>query len=161
VFLFTSVRLFLWLLLIPAFGLLAFAQRGGPGGPDPATDPFKGLTTDGTVRSSLFAIRSTGVSTRPVREAAVTFLATLTPEQRRKTTFPVDDVEWRRWNNIHRALRQGVSFKEMTGAQQIAAFDLLKAGLSAKGLEKTRNIMRLNEHIAELTNNFTEYGEGL
>ena len=157
-----SIRLGLWLLLIPVFGLLAFAQRGGPpGGPDPATDPFKGITAEGTVQSGLFAIRSTGVSTRPVREAAVAFLAALTPEQRGKTTFAADDVEWRRWNNIHRATRQGVSFKEMSGAQQTVAFDLLKAGLSAKGLEKTRNIMRLNETIAEMTNNFTEYGEGL
>jgi predicted nuclease of restriction endonuclease-like (RecB) superfamily len=155
---FRSARLCLWLLLVPVFGLLAFAQRGGP---DPATEPFKGVTTDGTVRSGLFAIRSTGVSTRPVREAAVAFISSLTPEQRAKTAYPVDDIEWRRWNNIHRAVRQGVSFKEMTNAQQVAAFDLLKAGLSAKGVEKAHNIMRLNEHIAELTNNFTEYGEGL
>jgi Protein of unknown function (DUF3500) len=91
----------------------------------------------------------------------VAFLAALTPEQRGKTAFPADDVEWRRWNNIHRAVRAGVAFKDMNEAQQAAAFNLLEAGLSAKGLEKTRNIMRLNEHIAELTNNFTEYGEGL
>ena len=151
-------RLCLWLLLVPAFGLLAFAQRGGP---DPATDPFKGITTEGTIRTALFPIRSTGVSTRPVREAAVAFLATLTPELRARTAFAVDDVEWRRWNNIHRAVRAGVAFKDMNDAQHAAALKLLEAGLSAKGLEKTRNIMRLNEHIAELTNNFTEYGEGL
>jgi hypothetical protein len=49
----------------------------------------------------------------------------------------------------------------MTEAQRTRAFDLLKAGLSAKGLEKTRNVMKLNETIAEIRNNFTEYGEGL
>ena len=41
------------------------------------------------------------------------------------------------------------------------AFDLLQAGLSAKGLEKTRNIMRLNETIAEIEQAFDEYGEWL
>jgi hypothetical protein len=73
----------------------------------------------------------------------------------------VDDSEWRRWNNVHRSARAGIGFGEMTADQQARAYDVLKAGLSAKGLEKTRNIMRLNHTVAELTNNFTEYGEGL
>ena len=33
-------------------------------------DPFTGITTSGTPRPGLFAIRSTGVSTEPVRAAA-------------------------------------------------------------------------------------------
>ena len=157
---FTSrpLRALLWLLLLPVLGGLAAAQLGGP---DPAAEPFKGITTDGNVRTNLFHIRATGVSTKPVREAAMNFMRTLTPEQRARTTFAVDDIDWRRWNNIHRAVRQGISFKEMTDAQSSAAVALLRAGLSAKGLEKTRNIMRLNEHVAELTSNFSEYGEGL
>jgi hypothetical protein len=73
----------------------------------------------------------------------------------------VDDTEWRRWNNVHRAVRAGVSFKEMTEAQRSRAFALVGAGLSARGLEQTRNIMRLNETIAEIVGNFDEYGEWL
>jgi predicted nuclease of restriction endonuclease-like (RecB) superfamily len=38
---------------------------------------------------------------------------------------------------------------------------LLQASLSAKGLEKSRNIMRLNETIREMTQRLDEYGEGL
>jgi hypothetical protein len=152
--------LVLTLLLTVAMSALAVkAQRGG--GPDPRTDPFKGVTADGTVRSGLFAIRSTGVSTRPVMQAANDFIAALTPEQRKATTFPVDDTEWRQWNNVHRAARAGIGFKDMTDAQRTLAFDLLKAGLSARGLEKARNVMKLNETIAEIRNNFAEYGEGL
>ena len=57
-------------------------------------------------------------------------------------------------------VRQGVSFLEMTPAQREAAFGLLRAGLSAKGLKQTRDIMRLNETLGELTgDNFDEYGE--
>jgi hypothetical protein len=119
------------------------------------------VTTDGTVRPGLFEIRSTGVSTAPVVDAARQFLAALTPEQRSGTTFPVDDTEWRRWNNVHRAVRAGVSFKEMTEAQRGRAFALVGAGLSARGLEQTRNIMRLNETIAEIVGNFDDYGEWL
>ena len=119
--------------------------------PDPLAEPFKGVTTDGAVRPGLFPIRGSGVTTKPVMEAAARFVAGLTAEQRAKTTYPVDDSEWRKWNNIHRWTRQGVSFKEMSDDQKGRAFALLQSGLSAKGLEKSRNIMRLNETIAELT----------
>jgi hypothetical protein len=129
--------------------------------PDPLAEPFKGVTTDGTLKTGLFPIRSSGVTTKPVMEAASRFIEGLTAEQRAKTTYPADDSEWRKWNNVHRAARQGVSFKEMSDEQKTRAFGLLEAGLSAKGLEKSRNIMRLNETIAELTKRFEEYGEGL
>jgi hypothetical protein len=149
------------LALLLAFFVSALAVKAQRGGPDPGTDPFKGVTADGTIQPGLFAIRSTGVSTRPVMQAAQQFIAALTPEQRKTTSFTVDDTEWRRWNNVHRAQRAGISFKEMTEPQRERAFDLLKAGLSARGLEKTRNVMKLNETIAEITKRFEEYGEWL
>jgi Protein of unknown function (DUF3500) len=154
-----ALRLAMWLSALPIVAVVA--AQGPPQGPGPGEEPFKGVTTNGTVVPGLFPIQSSGVSTAPVREAATAFLATLTPEQRSKTAFAVDDGEWRKWNNVHRYTRQGVSFKEMSEPQKAAAFALLKAGLSAKGLETSRNIMRLNETIAEMTKRFEEYGEGL
>jgi hypothetical protein len=149
-------RVALWASALPLLGAVAVQPQR-----DPLAEPFKGVTTNGEVVAGLFPIRATGVSTGPVREAALSFIAALTPEQRASTTFPVDDTEWRRWNNVHRATRAGVSFKEMSEDQRARAFELLRAGLSATGLEKSRNIMRLNETIAELTKRFDEYGEGL
>jgi hypothetical protein len=123
-------------------------------------EPFKGITTHGQIEPALFAIRSTGVSTEPVRRAAEAFLAALTKVQRDKTMFAVDDVEWRKWMNQSFYVRQGVGFLEMTAAQREAAFGLMRASLSARGLKQTRDIMRLNETLGELTaNNFDEYGE--
>ena len=125
-------------------------------------DPFRGVTAKGTVEPGLFPVRSTGVSTGPVREAARAFLAALTPDQRSKTVFPVDDPEWRKWMNQHFYVRQGVSFQEMSETQRAAAFGLMRAGLSAKGLNLARDIMRLNHTLGELNNNnFEEYGEWL
>jgi hypothetical protein len=124
-------------------------------------EPFKGITADGGVAPGLFPIHSTGVSTEPVRNAAERFLASLTAEQRAKTMFPVDDPEWRKWMNQHFYVRQGVSFKEMTESQRNAAFGLLSASLSARGLELTHNIMRLNETLAELTGDHEFLGEWL
>jgi predicted nuclease of restriction endonuclease-like (RecB) superfamily len=153
------LRIALWASAVPIVAVVA--AQGPPQGPGPLEEPFKGVTTNGTVAPGLFAIQSTGVSTAPVRTAAAAFLASLSPVQRAMTAFPVDDSEWRKWNNVHRYTRQGVSFKEMSEAQRAKAFGLLQAGLSAKGLQKSRDIMRLNETIAEMTKRLDEYGEGL
>ncbi len=122
-------------------------------------EPFTGVTTDGKVVPGLFPIKSTGVSTRPVKIAAENFIRSLNDEQKKRTLYPVDDQEWRKWDNRHFAPRQGMGFEEMTEAQRELAFALFRSGLSAKGLKKTQDIMKLNGTLGELTNNFTEYGE--
>ena len=124
-------------------------------------EPFKGITTDGNIIEGLFPIKPAGVSTAPVRQAAERFLASLTPEQRGKVLFPIDDAEWRKWMNQHFYRRQGVSFQEMTPSQREAAFGLMSASLSAKGMRLTRDIMRLNETLAELTGDHEFLGEWL
>ena len=99
-------------------------------------EPFKGVTANGRVEPGLFPIASTGVSTEPVRVATERFLAKLTPQQRWKTLFSVNDDEWRKWMNQSFYVRQGVSFLEMTDEQREAAFGLLRAALSTKGCNK-------------------------
>ncbi len=123
--------------------------------------PFKGITADGNVAPDLFKIRSSGVSTKPVKVAAEAFLKSLNDDQRQRTMYAANDDEWRRWDNRHFPPRQGVGFKEMTEAQRQLAFKVIGAGLSAKGLKLTQDIMKLNGTLAELTNNFNEYGEWL
>src|SRR5438067_9579308 len=113
-------------------------------------EPFKGISANGIIVPGLFEIHPSGVSTEPVRNAAEKFIASLTNVQLSRTMFPVDDAEWRKWMNQHFYARQGISFEEMTGAQRDAAFGLMRASLSAKGLELARSIMRLNETLAEL-----------
>jgi hypothetical protein len=122
-------------------------------------DPFKGITANGTVEPGLFGLHSTGVSTAPVRNAAERFLNSLTTAQRSRTLFPVDDPEWRKWMNQHFYVRQGVSFQEMDDSQRKAAFGMLEAALSARGMQLTRNIMKLNETLAELSNDHEFLGE--
>jgi hypothetical protein len=146
----------------PAERREGFARRSVEAERQGLAEPFKGITTDGTPIPGLFALRSTGVSTEPVRLATERFLEALTGEQRRRTTFPVDDPEWRKWMNQHFYVRQGVGFDEMSEAQREAAFGLLRASLSARGLQLTRDIMRLNHTLGEMTGgNFEEYGEWL
>jgi hypothetical protein len=122
--------------------------------------PFTGVMAPAGPERGLFEVRSTGVSTAPVRAAAESFLASLTADQRTRTTFPVGDDEWRKWANQDVYVRQGVSFVEMTEPQREKAFELMRASLSAKGLKQTRDIMRLNHTLGELNgDNFERYGE--
>ena len=125
-------------------------------------EPFRGVSTNQGIISGIFSIDHTGVSTKPVLDAAKKFLSSLNQEQRERTTFSVNDDEWRKWMNQHFYIRQGVGFDEMSETQRYAAFQLLSASLSAKGLTLTRNIMRLNHTLGELNDdNFIEYGEWL
>ncbi|MBL6763669.1 MAG: DUF3500 domain-containing protein [Verrucomicrobiae bacterium] len=119
--------------------------------------PFKGVTSDGKVVPGLFEIRATGVSTAPIAEAAGAFLASLTQAQQGKATFPVESDEWRKWGNVHSYARDGISFEDLNEKQREAAYALFRASLSAKGVKKTLDVMKLNETLAELTGRASEY----
>ena len=155
------------IILILVFSWVAeqavWAQRGRFDGQREAAlaQPFKGLFYLDVPPADLFPIRKTGVSTESVRQAAKAFLASLSKEDRKKTVFQVDDIEWRKWDNRHRYARQGVGFDKMTKGQRELAFSLMKSSLSARGLKQTQDIMKLNGTLAELTNRFDEYGEWL
>jgi predicted nuclease of restriction endonuclease-like (RecB) superfamily len=123
--------------------------------------PFRGITTDGAAMPGLFQISPSGVSTEPVRNAAERFIASLNNVQLAKTMFPVDDTQWRKWMNQHFYVRQGISLQEMTETQRELAFGLMRASLSTRGFELTRNVMRLNETLAELAEDTTFLGEWL
>jgi hypothetical protein len=130
---------------------------------DTATsNPFVGVTTDGHVTPGLFSLRETGVSTRPLKDAADGLLASLTDAERSTATFPLDDAGWRRWSNVHAfIMRHGVLLESLTANQRALALGLLEATLSVSGFQTARDIMRLNHTIGELTDSWDQYGEWL
>ena len=142
---------------------VAAQQRGGfnpsARAREALAEPFIGMSSDGKPQTGLYEIKQTGVSTAPVLNAARHLLGSLNENQRKEIRFPLDDPEWRNWANIHRFPRKGVSLGDMNLEQRKKAYDLLRASLSAKGYQTSRDIMRLNHHLAELVSNFEEYGE--
>ncbi|MFT5126423.1 MAG: hypothetical protein ACI8W8_000015 [Rhodothermales bacterium] len=160
----SSTRLLATVLLI-SLGINALAQQGRRG-PRPnreaaLVEAFKGVFYNGqTPDKDLFPITQTGVSTEPVRLAALDFLSTLSSTQRKSTVFPVNDIEWRKWDNRHSYTRQGMGFEDMTQAQRNRAFGLLRASLSARGLKQSKDIMKLNGTLEELVQR-PGYGEWL
>lgn len=125
-------------------------------------EPFAGITTDGTAMRDLFPIAKTGVSTRPIQDAAEAFLAALGPEQRARALFPIESEAWRRWSNIHPfIMRHGVCLDELTPGQRQRALAVVEASLSAPGYRTARDVMRLNDLVRHITGNAEEYGEWL
>mgnify|MGYP000930404818 CR=1 FL=1 len=123
-------------------------------------EPFRGVTTDGTVRTGLRSLAGAGVSTQPIADAALAFLGALSPEQRRRVSFPIDADEWRMWINVHmNHFRHGVLLEEMAPAVRELALGIVRATLSARGFQTARSIMRINQLIAELTGDFVAFGE--
>ena len=125
-----------------------------------ALTPYVGVTTDGTAIEGLYSIDpGRGAPNADVVRAAKEFLAALTREQRDKGMFSVDAPEWRAWSNTSSYDRKGIGFDELTEGQREQAFALMRTAFSAKGFKLSRDIMRLNHHLAELTGEPERYSE--
>jgi hypothetical protein len=124
--------------------------------------PFVGVTTDGTPIEGLFSLRPTGVSTRPIKDAADALLAALSDDQRATVRYDVDAPEWRHWFNPEfNAMRHGVLIETLDAGQREIALGLLRASLSARGYQSARDAMRLNETLREITGDSNGLGEWL
>jgi hypothetical protein len=133
-------------------GTLKVKQRFTEGALEALKEPFTGVTADGNVQPGLFSIRSSGVSTEPVVEAAQAFIQSLTAEQKVHSIWPLDSSEWRHWSNVDNRIfvRQGTSLKGMSAAQKAAAMNLMRQSLSAKGLQLSLDIMKTDQTLREI-----------
>jgi len=121
-------------------------------------EPFRGVTTDGVVRARN-PLR-TGMATEAIREAAAGFLDSLDMPTRTRLSFPFESNEWRSWFNPHvNAYRHGVMLEELSNAQRSRFLDLLRVTLSPRGYDQARDIMRLNQLLAEVTGRPDDFGE--
>jgi hypothetical protein len=76
--------------------------------------------------------------------AAKQFLDSLTPEEKAKAIFTMDDEERGNWF-FTPVPRKGLQLREMTVAQQHLATALMAAGLSQQGLIKAETIMSMED----------------
>jgi len=97
--------------------------------------------------SAYYRINSSTVMT----QAAQHFLASLTPEQRAKTTFTFQEDERLNWHYIPKE-RKGLPLLEMTMPQKALAHALLSAGLSQQGYIKAVTIMSLDDVLRIMEN---------
>ena len=124
-------------------------------------EEFIGISSKAGKQNGLFPIKSTGVSTQTIIVAGTDFLKTLSPIQKIRTQFSVDDPEWRKWSNVDSGIyvRQGISFEEMTREQKKKAWKLLQTSLSVDGIKLSKDIMKTDQTLRELNNDKLSYGE--
>ena len=127
-------------------GREAFAQREKM-----IVEPFKGITNDGQVVPGLFTLEPNGAPVAAMVDAAKGLRAQLNDDQRTRSCFVVDSNQWRRWQNTELYLEDyGLRLEELSESLREAVLAILRASLSAKGYEMSRDVMRLNRFLGDL-----------
>ena len=86
---------------------------------------------------------------RAMAQAADALLASLTEDQRSKTTFGLEDDRRFEYRYTPRA-RAGLALKDMTAEQRTLAHALLKTGLSVRGYTAATQIIELEDVLRDL-----------
>ena len=94
-------------------------------------------------------------------DAVAALLARLTPAQRAAMSFPVDSEQWRHWQNTELYVENyGLRLDEVRGRTcATASWRVLRASLSPKGYEISRDVMRLNRFLGDLVGGPAVLGE--
>lgn len=79
------------------------------------------------------------------------FSGVLDPDKLKAASFPWNGPEWRSWNYFGASgyTKPGLRLEQMNPMEKAAAWDLLAAMWSKPGLEKARNVMLLQEILAQ------------
>ncbi|PSN74915.1 hypothetical protein BS50DRAFT_615702 [Corynespora cassiicola Philippines] len=114
-------------------------------------EPFKGVTSDGSVKERLFEIRDEGLEINKVVQAAEGLLGALGEEEKKKIAYPVNAREWRSWSNPEILLRPfGIRLEEVPESTAQAVLSVIEASLSPEGYQKALAAMRINHFLGEV-----------
>ncbi len=123
-------------------------------------EPFRGITTDGGVIPRLFTPRPEGAPTLAMIEAVNALLAVMSAEQKKASMFPVDSNQWRRWQNTELYLEDyGLRLDEVAQPMRDAVMAVVRASMSPRGYELSRDVMRLNRFLGDLVGGPEVMGE--
>lgn len=105
------------------------------------------LPTTGAAQAGLGSAADLLASTRK-------FLAGLDDDKRKAATFPWNGAQWSNWNYFGSGdnIKPGLRLEVMSAAQKQVAWDVLATLLSPAGIEKTRNVMTLQDVLASQGN---------
>lgn len=79
------------------------------------------------------------------------FVSSLEPDKRKMASFAWNGPEWVGWNYFGGSgfIKPGLRLEQMSPAQKAAAWDLLAMLFSTTGVEKAKNVMTLQDVLAE------------
>ena len=118
-------------------------------------EPFKGITTDGNIRSGLFNLapegRNEGAPIDRMVQAADALIQAVSESQRDSLLYPIEAPEWRSWMNPEIYMfHHGIRLEEVSDEVAEAVHDLLRASLSPDGYRKVRGCMEVNKFLGEM-----------
>ncbi|KAJ9610112.1 hypothetical protein H2204_015466 [Knufia peltigerae] len=115
------------------------------------SEPFRGVTNDGSVRPGLFKIQDEGIPIEEIVDKTQSVLSRLTPEQKTAVCYHVDSPQWRTWSNPEFLLsHKGVRLDEVDPEVRDGVMAVLEATLSPEGYDKAVGAMRVNGFLGEL-----------
>jgi Protein of unknown function (DUF3500) len=114
-------------------------------------EPYKGITSDGTIRTDLFHQQDEGVPTARISDLTKNLLSMISKEQRDRLCYHIDSPEWRTWSNPEFLLSdKGLRLDEVTEPIRIAILAILEATISPEGYQKAISAMRINGFLGQL-----------
>jgi hypothetical protein len=133
---------------------MARSHHPRPARPDRRSVVFAGAAMLGTTALTPVIVRATEVglgSAADFLSAAQRFLTGLEPEKRKAASFAWNGSEWIDWNYFGGSglIKPGLRLEQMSLAQKAAAWDLLATLFSMNGVEKAKNVMTLQDVLAE------------
>jgi hypothetical protein len=113
--------------------------------------PFRGVTTDGTLLEGRFALADEGFDVRTATAAATALIDTLGDGERAKARYPIDAPEWRDWYNPEWPMNShGIRLDEVDDRVRDAVTTLMRACFSDDGYVKTEQVRSANLFLGEL-----------
>jgi hypothetical protein len=121
---------------------------------------FSGITTDGRVMPDLFSLQPSDAPTAAMVAAADAVLGCASPAQRAAMSLPVDSGFWRDWQNTELYVESyGLRLDEVTDSVRESVMEVLRASMSTRGYETSRDVMRLNRFLGDLVGSPAVLGE--
>ncbi|KAK9447023.1 uncharacterized protein V1518DRAFT_125553 [Limtongia smithiae] len=114
-------------------------------------EPFKGVTTDGTVVPGLFELEDEQVQIEEIVATALQLLDLLDSKQTEKISYHIDSPEWRTWSNPEMLLsNKGLRLDDVEEPVRTAIMKILQVTLSREGFDKALAAMRINGFLGDL-----------
>lgn len=114
-------------------------------------EPFKGITTDGTVESGCFERQPDGAPVEATAQAATRWLHSLSPEMRHRVQHDLESDLWRHWQNTPLILQESqLELLDQSQEQRELAQHVVRTSLSETGFWRTQRIVANNVFLGQI-----------
>ncbi|KAK5215849.1 hypothetical protein LTR96_011325 [Exophiala xenobiotica] len=115
-------------------------------------EPFKGVTTDGTVLPGRYQFSDGEVEIEEIVSAAQEFIRELSPAERQLVSCHIDAPEWRDWSTSEDLPTEGgIDLSSLSQQTRESVLKVIELTLSEEGYQNVVTVMRLNGALGHPT----------